>query len=91
MADNSSDWRTFLVLWETEKDVPTRNQDHVIPEIFSLDLGLLHHNNVGLEGVKHGLKMVSLAGLSRQKRREAVPGKYGSHAMADTRMGSVCH
>ncbi len=49
--------RTFFVLWETEEDVPARHQNHVVPEIFSLDLGLLHHDNVCLERVKHGLQL----------------------------------
>lgn len=35
--------------------IPARNQDHVVSQVFTLDLGLLHDNDVGLEDVEHGL------------------------------------
>jgi hypothetical protein len=66
--------RTFLVLGETEVDVPAGDQNHVIAEILPLDLGLLHHNDVGFQGVKHGLQLVSPAcfssgGIKTRSRR----------------------
>lgn len=58
---------TFLVLWETEVNIPAWNQDHVVAEVFPLDLGFLHNNDVCLKDVEHGLGEVStwLAALPR--------------------------
>lgn len=47
---------TFLVLWKTEKDVPSRNKNHVVLQIFALYLSLLHDHDISLEYVEHGLK-----------------------------------
>lgn len=47
---------TFLMFGQAEVDVPTGNQNHVVLEIFALNLRLLHYDNVCLEYVEHGLR-----------------------------------
>lgn len=49
-------WYTLLMFWKTPVIVPTWDKHHVIAEVFSLNLGLLENNYVGLEDLKHGLK-----------------------------------
>lgn len=48
--------RTFFMLRQAEIYIPARHKNHVILQVFTLNLGLLHNHNVGLENVKHGLK-----------------------------------
>lgn len=50
------EWCTFFVFGETPVIVPAWNQYHVISEVFSLDLGLLKDNYVGLKDVEHSLE-----------------------------------
>lgn len=52
---------TFFVLWETEVAVPSVIEDHVIAQVFPLNLQLLHHDNVGLEDVEHGRERLGYA------------------------------
>lgn len=46
---------TFFMLGETEKDVPTRYENHVILKVLLLDFGLLHNHYICLKSVEHGL------------------------------------
>jgi len=46
---------TFLVLWQAKVHIPAWDKNHVISQVFALDLGLLNDDNVCLEGVEHGL------------------------------------
>lgn len=46
---------TFLMAWKAEVAIPPGNEDHIIREVLSLNLGLLKHDDVGLEDVKHSL------------------------------------
>jgi hypothetical protein len=48
---------TFLVLGQAEVAIPARHEHHVISKVFSLDLGLLKHDNIGFENVKHALSL----------------------------------
>lgn len=45
----------FFMFGQTEITVPAWHKHHVISKVFSLDLGLLEHNNVGLEEFEHSL------------------------------------
>lgn len=49
----------FLVSRQTEVTVPAWNEHHVIPEVFSLDLGFLKDDDIRLEHVEHGLAPVN--------------------------------
>ena len=40
---------------QAEETVPAGDEDHVIPEIFPLYLGLLQTDYIRLEDVEHGL------------------------------------
>ena len=51
---------TLLVPWQTEVDIPARDQDHVVSQVFLLDLGLLHDDNVSVEDIEHGLEAQSV-------------------------------
>lgn len=77
---------TFFVLWEAKVDVPARHKNHVILEIFALDLCLLHDDNVCLERIEHSLTFVSTLVCDEGKRipDNAIPGTCGSPAMADS-------
>lgn len=44
------------MLRQTEVDIPARNQDHIVSQVFPLDLGFLHDYNISLENVEHGLE-----------------------------------
>jgi hypothetical protein len=44
------------VFGKTPVVVPAGDEHHVIAEVFSLNLGLLKDNYVGLEDIKHGLE-----------------------------------
>jgi hypothetical protein len=48
--------RTLLVLGKTKEAIPARHQNHIIFEILSLNLELLHHHNIGLEDLEHGIE-----------------------------------
>lgn len=77
---------TFLVLGETEVDVPPGDQHHVVPQVLALDLGFLDDDDVGLEDVEHGLHA-----LGRSHGKSSVsdsPGRCAFATMAGTRRGS---
>lgn len=46
---------TFFVPGKAKIYVPARDEHHVIPQVLSLDLCFLHHENIGLENIKHRL------------------------------------
>jgi hypothetical protein len=50
---------TLFVLGQTEKAVPPIYQDHIISQVFALNLQLLHDDNIGLKGVEHGTERAS--------------------------------
>jgi hypothetical protein len=75
---------TFLVLWKTEVNVPARYKDHVILEVFPLNLSLLHYHDVGLEHIKHGLASVSIHEIKELN----LPGKSSCLAMVGNQMDS---
>lgn len=54
---------TFLMPGKTEENIPARYQHHVIPQIFPLDLRLLHNDDVRLQYVEHGLQCVSVKSI----------------------------
>ena len=45
---------------QTEVAVPSRNEYHVIREIFALDLSLLENHDIGFENVEHSLDAVNI-------------------------------
>jgi hypothetical protein len=47
--------RTLFVLWQAKVAVPARHKHHIIRQVLTLDLELLHNDNVGLENVEHGI------------------------------------
>lgn len=48
---------TFLVLRQTEMDIPAGNQDHIISQVLPLNLGFLHDDDISLEDIKHILEL----------------------------------
>lgn len=52
---------TLFVFGQAEVAVPAGHQNHVVGQVFSLDLQLLHHDDVGLEDVEHGMEGALLA------------------------------
>lgn len=77
---------TFLVFWETEMDVPSRDQDHVVSQVLALDLGLLHDDDVGLKDVEHGLQVSG--GNPMKSVVSDSPERCAFATMADTRRDS---
>lgn len=44
------------MLWQTPVVVPSRYKDHVVPQVFALNLRFLEHNNIGLENFEHAVE-----------------------------------
>lgn len=44
------------MLRKTEEAVPSRNQHHVILQVFALDFELLHDHDIGLQYIEHALE-----------------------------------
>lgn len=73
---------TLLVLGQAEVAVPAGHQDHVVGEVFALDLQLLHDDDVGLEDVEHGIEGALVAPwLVAERIADAVdvPGGDSDH------------
>ena len=44
------------MLRQAEVAVPARHQNHVISQVFALDLQLLHDDDVRLQDIEHGIE-----------------------------------
>lgn len=75
------------MFWETEKDVPAGDENHVVSEIFPLDLGFLNDYDVCFEDVEHCLDVVSEADRACEGEGGGCgrPRMFASLAMADIR------
>lgn len=73
---------TFLVFRQAEVAVPAGHKHHVVGQVFSLNLQLLHNDNVGLEDVEHGIERPLIAPwLIAERVPDAVdiPGRNADH------------
>lgn len=76
----------FLVSGQTEVAVPAGDQDHVVGQVFALDLQFLHDDDVGVEDIEHGVEGALLAPwLVAEGVAYAidVPGRDADHGAVD--------
>lgn len=89
---NGCGFCTFLVLGETVVNIPARHQYHVISKILALYLEFLHHDDVGLENIEHGLCLSCQpkALLGDGNLKTDLPRMSGSPSMAGSQTGCEC-
>ena len=74
---------TFLVSWQTPIAIPAGDKDHIIPQVLSLDLGLLEDYDVGLQDIEHGRKGPLVSPWRMSEWVPEIKMSNGKHMLAD--------